>query len=422
MAAFSNNGVYVISFTDVTKGTISIPKDALISDRFDITLIGKSRLEYGEIFDENVLHLVENFASYQDPSPAIVGTIQPDLSQSTSPLLQTPTEGQFWYNKGKRSGNSIDVTNKGLYTYSTSGTWNVIKMRGDVAGNSGIIAHGQQIPLPDGISTYAECSWFVSPQSVDEQSNYIACYADGNAHVTALYRPITQSVPVQGLANYIIFGQKTSKQHYYPIVSVTPTLTPAMVQSLTPTITPSPTSTPAPAVSVTPTPSVTPSVTPSATPTRTVTPTVTRTITPTFSPTPSPTPITYQTFILNAVFNNTSPGLSYVEYGYVRSFDASVNFGSITPVIYNGYFIGACECFSLRNTPPTFSFNIRQQINAIAGAPKTAFTKINFVDKFGILREFTAATANYTSNGYFSWPIPSLLFDAGQTYQILITP
>jgi hypothetical protein len=416
MVAFTNNGVYVISYTDVVKGTISIPKEALIADRLDVTLIGKSRLEYGELFDDNVLHLMENFASYQDPSPAISGTIQPDLSQATAPMLQNPTEGQFWYNKGKNNGIAgVDTTHRGLYCLDSSNKWNPIKLRGDIAGNSGIIAHGQQIPLPDGINSYAECSWFVSPQYVDGQSNYIACYADGNANVTALYRPITSPVPQYGLANYIIIGNKSSSTHYEPVVSVTPTLTPAIVLSLTPTITPSATPTPAPAASPTPTPTVAPSSTPAATATRTITPTVTRTITPTVTPSPTPSPITYQTIILNSVFHNASPGLNYIEYGSQHSADGSVNFGSYSPTTYNGYIVRGIECFSLRNTPPTFGFYIQ-------AAPRNAFTKVAFVDKYGIYREFTSASANWNTNGYFSWTVPSILFDDGVTYQILVTP
>src|ERR1700735_1235343 len=98
MAAYTYDDLYVINYTDIVKGTITIPKASVITDILDITLLGKSLLNYGEIFDDNVLPILENFACKQ-VNPPINNVIEPDLSQvnvidpSASPLLSNPTAG-----------------------------------------------------------------------------------------------------------------------------------------------------------------------------------------------------------------------------------------------------------------------------------------------------------------------------------------
>lgn len=61
MANCSDNS-YVIYYTNLDQGTIQIQKSALITDELDIALIGKTRLEYGEIFNENLLHVLEHLS------------------------------------------------------------------------------------------------------------------------------------------------------------------------------------------------------------------------------------------------------------------------------------------------------------------------------------------------------------------------
>lgn len=423
MVAFVNNGVYTIQYTNIanTKGTISIPKETVITGTVDITLIGKSRLDYGQQLDENLLHLLENFASYQDPSPAVVGAIQPDLTQVESPLMQHPTGGQFWYNKGKNLGNSVDTTYAGLYVYDGAlGVWRGLRNRGMVSANSGVIVHGQQIPLPAGISSYAQCSWFVSPQYVDEECNYIACLTDSNATVTALYRWTQDTVNYEGLANYIIIGMANSSANYAPLAP-TPTTTPTPVLSATPTVTPTPTHTPPAGVTATPT--VTPTVTPTTSipPSNTPTPTVTRSVTPSMTRTPTPSPVVGWRYTMNAGFNNASPGINYVQYGYYKDASGQINFGSMTPVTLNGWpsipgghAILALECFQSNSVGPTLGFYCLGSTNGL-------FSKIVFTDKFGILRTFTTASG-VNSGGFWTWSIPQILFNANTSYTIMIYP
>lgn len=441
----SSDNTYVIYYTNTLKGTISIPQNTIITNILDVALIGKTKLEYGNVFDENVLHLLENFASFQNPNPSIPNTVQPDLSQIISPLLQQPTEGQFWYNKGYFIAN-VQKGNPGLYVFtilpSNATIWKPITLRSDIAGNSGIIAHGQQIPLPAGISEYSQCSIFVSPQYLDVESNYVVCYSDVNGNVFVRYRPDDQNgVLVDGLANYIILGNATvTTNTYKPVVSVTPTLTPAPPPG-TPTRTPTPsvTGTPIPAASVTPTPSVT--VTPSSTPAPSITPTptVTRTTTPAPSVTPSPSRIVAQTFTLNAVQHNYSPGLNYITFGAFRSTDNSINFGTINsaspPLIItlNGrqYYVDGIESYSDIYITPQLGFYIRSVDGLPISSTPYPFSRVQFTDQFGILRSYsptdptvvTAASPAELARGQMStaWHVPAVLFTSSN-YIISVFP
>lgn len=44
-----SDNTYVIFYTDTASGAISIPKSALDQETLDIALVGKTRLEYGEM-------------------------------------------------------------------------------------------------------------------------------------------------------------------------------------------------------------------------------------------------------------------------------------------------------------------------------------------------------------------------------------
>lgn len=68
---------YEIRYTDaVNKGIITV-EDGTINDETSITFVGRNYSGYGQVFAENFLHLLENFAN------------------STAP--ERPVEGQLWY-------------------------------------------------------------------------------------------------------------------------------------------------------------------------------------------------------------------------------------------------------------------------------------------------------------------------------------
>lgn len=257
MTILCNDNTYVIYYTDSRKGTISVSKRSILTDQLDIALVGKNRLNYGEAFDENMLHLLENFAAPENSSSP--GT--PDTSRTIGTVLQNPTEGQLWYN----------LDRKRLYVLNGVGIWLPLGNNDDIGGSSGVIAHGAQIPLPvsaitGSAFTYAECSWNVSPWYFPDQIDAMVCSTDNNGVVTAQYKLHGGSTFTPGYANYQIIGIRNNiNRGFNTPIGPSGTLPPTQ----TPTPTPSPTktpTTPTPTPSVTPTPSITPTQTPTPTP------------------------------------------------------------------------------------------------------------------------------------------------------------
>lgn len=270
MANCSDNS-YVIYYTNLDEGTIQIQKSALILDELDIALIGKTRLEYGEVFNENVLHVLEHFAC---PEEIGAEAPTPDLTIAYGTLLENPTTGQIWYNK----------TQEKPFVRTPFGEWRPMGTINDVAGNSGVIAHGEFLPLPISTDGYNfsvdECSWTVSPFHLPQEIDFMHCFTDPTALVTMQYRLEGEIALNDGFVNFQIIGiknnvnlgtidcQSVAAPTSTPVVSTTPTPTPTLTMTITPTITPTIT----------------------VTATATVTPTVTATLTPSPTPTPTPTP------------------------------------------------------------------------------------------------------------------------------------
>lgn len=293
---------YNIKFTDINKTPIIIDQGTVDVSDVDIALFGRIDLEYGELLNENLLHLLENFACPEDPDN--IGN--PDLSVALNDTLSHPTEGQIWYNATQGIPFSWDGTE-----------WQAIGSSTDFAANSGKIYHGQQIPLPVSSSgyqfTYDECIWIVTPsgiQATDLQNSgfsYMVCTTTNSGLVNHQYTIAGSNVLVSAIANYLIIGMRGSSNavnvHNHNYDTLPPPPPPLINATVTPT--PSPTATPAGGATATPTP------TPSATvsPTITVTPTITRTppITPTISRTPSATPFSP---ISATLFLNPSIGMA----------------------------------------------------------------------------------------------------------------
>ena len=85
---------YTIDYSQSSKTAIVV-NDGTIDTSTSIGLIGKNYTRFGEILNENMLHLLEHFANASAPS--------------------NPTEGQLWY----------DTTNSQLKIYD-NGVWSVI--------------------------------------------------------------------------------------------------------------------------------------------------------------------------------------------------------------------------------------------------------------------------------------------------------
>jgi len=278
---------YTIQKVDTNTEDITVNRGQIDQTSLDITLLGKRRREYGEIFNENLLRILENFSSPEDGS----NPGNPDPNFTNGGVLSNPTSGQLWHNS----------TDDRIYHF-TGFEWKILGELGDVAGNFGTIMSGEQLPRPVSVFTgyvfpYEECSWVVAPAYYDDEIEYMACYTDDQANVTFEYRRVGESSLVSGSVTYQIIGIRDNNSLG---VQVTPTpppsVSPTPSASLTPTPTPTQsvsasavaaTPTPTPTASVTGTPGASPPATPTPTPTPSPTPSVTSSQTPTPTPTPS---------------------------------------------------------------------------------------------------------------------------------------
>ena len=65
---------YTVGYSDSTKTAINI-NDGELDNTTDITLLGKNYARYGQIVAEDLLHMLENFASGTAPtSPCLLYT------------------------------------------------------------------------------------------------------------------------------------------------------------------------------------------------------------------------------------------------------------------------------------------------------------------------------------------------------------
>jgi len=270
---------YSIKFTDVNVTPIIINQGDLNVDATSVALFGRINLEYGDLLNENLLHLLEHFTCPEDPEDPNT----PDLTVALYNTLENPTVGGIWFNSTQKSPFIWDGTE-----------WQPLGSTADYGANSGQIYHGQQLPLPVSASgyefSYNECVWVVSPSGIDLTGelnpgfSYMVCTTDANGVVNHTYSVnVTNgppTPPVLGIANYIIIGIRSNVNigEYIPPpappappapVTPTPTTTPSAGATVTPTssltLTPTVTLSITPSLTVTPTPTRAPSVTPSAT-------------------------------------------------------------------------------------------------------------------------------------------------------------
>lgn len=200
MANCSDN-TYYIYYTDSAGSVIAIPKSALDQETLDITLLGKTRLEYGEVFNENLLHLLEHFAVGHDVSGEGPED-EPSLDDTYANLLENPVIGQLWYNS--------ETSDLYLCSSNDPVLWKRIDNVSSVGGSSGTLAHGETIPLPvspDGYEfTQDECVWNIAPFYVEvngDITSFNIAYDSGRV-VTAQYTTAVDTY--DGYVNYIILG------------------------------------------------------------------------------------------------------------------------------------------------------------------------------------------------------------------------
>lgn len=201
MASCTNNQ-YIVRHADNRKTAYNVPRNRIVSDRLDITLIGKSRLEYGEVFNKNIFNILENFACPSDDS-----NNAPDLTIAHPSVFNNPTEGQFWF----------DNKNFVLFRYQFNdgvGVWVPLSSNNDIAGLSGVWNVGVPLPRPVSQVTghvfdYSECCWIVSPYFIEGEVDYMRCLTDVQDGVPIprmLYRLAGTTSIRSSPVNYQIIG------------------------------------------------------------------------------------------------------------------------------------------------------------------------------------------------------------------------
>jgi hypothetical protein len=247
-------GPYRVKFTDInTLPNIILSKGDVDVEAVDIALFGRLKLEYGELLNENLVHILEHFNCPQDET--VTSSVVPDLKRSMSDLLYTPIVGQLWYNSTTEQihfwksreelwfdeildehGDIVQdaisqfpvtgeleilykatdtdlyyrwVTTEYIETSEANNVWIPISDFDDVTASYGTILDGEQIPIPispfNGIEyTYSDCVWVVSPNGYTDTFAYMKCYADDEANVTMKYN--IGDTEISGTANFLIVG------------------------------------------------------------------------------------------------------------------------------------------------------------------------------------------------------------------------
>jgi hypothetical protein len=103
---------YIINKTDGSILTTLI--DGTLDETTDLTLIGKNYLGFGEVFNENLVKLLENFASISPPDRPITGQLWYDISEGRMKV--------FTINGWKASGGPI-VSESQPLTLTTGDLW-----------------------------------------------------------------------------------------------------------------------------------------------------------------------------------------------------------------------------------------------------------------------------------------------------------
>lgn len=265
---------YLVNFTNISTTPISLGEGDVDITSTDIALFGRTRLEYGELLNESLLHILENFScpeSEIDPNT-------PNLDRTIDDLLINPVLGQFWHN-----------TTTGTIHFWDGEYWIPLRRGDDMAANWGQVANGELLPRPVSptsgyVFPYEECIWSVSPAQYVAPFSVATCTTDLETSQVTMEYFVDDETSIAGTANYLIIGIRYNTD--VDVVEISPTPTPSVTPP--PTNVPgSPTPTPPPSASGTP-----PPPSPTRTPTRTppVTPTRTPTRTPPVSPPPTPTP------------------------------------------------------------------------------------------------------------------------------------
>lgn len=125
---------YNVRFTDnVNKGSITVEENSINTDDTSLQLPGQNLANYGQVVNENFLHLLESFANNSAPNNPVEGQLWYDTTSGVDQLKVY--DGTNWVAAGGiKKANSepeaaisvigdlwVDTTNQQVYLYSGSG-------------------------------------------------------------------------------------------------------------------------------------------------------------------------------------------------------------------------------------------------------------------------------------------------------------
>jgi hypothetical protein len=231
---------YVVNYTDVSKSPINV-EERDVDRSVAIALFGRRKLKYGEELNENLLHILENFACpdtnervhLENSNIPLSGTPQldPDTVEGGALVstLANAVEGQLWYNS----------TNQTMYkkTGPAVTDWTPLGGLADITAISGSLLSASDgngsftVPLPLPVSnrgyvyTPNECVWVVSSRHYPSDISDMTCEVNMINYdpvVTMEYTPVGGAKQA-GVVNYHVIGikgQTFTAQIPPPITSV----------------------------------------------------------------------------------------------------------------------------------------------------------------------------------------------------------
>lgn len=220
---------YTVDFTDGTKTPLVVSNSG-VNTNTNIGLVGQGYNNYGEIIAENLLHLLENFASGTAPSKPVEGQLwydsvnnqlkyfddtvansgnwKPIASMSVQSLAPTAvgeTDGHFWLD-----------TDTGILHLYYNGSWIAIN---DVAGDTRVVAR-TRFDISD--ATHRTIEVIVNGKIVSITSSDLTDWAPQNSGPNAQYLEdgitllntqfpfIRQGINLNTVDDYFFHGTATS--------------------------------------------------------------------------------------------------------------------------------------------------------------------------------------------------------------------